>query len=304
MRSLIGWQGVGACLLLAGCSAAPRAPTDFSLARAAVVAGAAEPQITVDGPDGKGRAAAGGAGKGGGVGLLVAGLGCLPAGFLAPACFAMVAPAGLVVGAATGAAVAAHRADSAEEVEAKRELLRSVLIAPDPHSRLARNLATQAREVAGVDLPMADSASAADRPAWALRLVVAEFATAGSGSDVPYALQLSANVDVEQTGSAQHVFVKRYQATGATKLTTSQWALNTSDAARTEMDTLMRELAIQMVQDLAPADISRKKREDASRMIRDFVPAEPPRPAQQEVRSPPVVQRQCPGAPRGTPECP
>ena len=249
---------VAVSALVAGCSSTPRAPTDFSLARAAVVAVAGEPQLAVDGPGGKGSAAAKGAGAGGGLGLLIMGVACAGAGFLAPVCFATLVPTGIAVGAVGGAAVGAIRAENADDVEAKRVLLRSALSASDLNFGLRRSLVAQARDLADIDLQNGESTAATALQPWTLRLSVVELATVGSGADAPYALHLSADVDIDQTGGAPHVFAKRYQATSATKLTTSQWALNTSEAARAEMDTLLGALAAQIVQDLVPADKIRK----------------------------------------------
>jgi hypothetical protein len=261
VRGLRGWRAITTCLLVAGCASVPRLPTDFSLARTAVVAGAAEPQVAVDGPAGKGNAAAGGATKGGGIGLVFAGLACGASGPFAPLCIAALVPTGVVVGAVGGAAIAAYTADSAGEVEAKRMLLQSALAASNPQVRLVSHLGAQARELAGIDLQSGDSADAVVRQPWALRVAVAELATAGSGADVPYALQVSADVNIDKAGGSQHVFVKRYQATSARKLTTPQWALNAAEVARAELDSLLGELAVKMVQDLAPAGTRPKKRE-------------------------------------------
>ncbi len=251
---------VAVAALIAGCSSTPRVPTDFSLARASVVAVAGEPQVAVDGPGGKGSAVAKSAGAGGGLGLLITGIACAGAGFLAPVCFATLVPTGIAVGALGGAAVGAIRAENADEVDAKRVLLRSVLAASEPNFGLMRNLVEQARDLADIQIQKEESAGAAAMQPWTLRLSVVELATVGSGADAPYALHLSADLDVDQTGGAPRVFAKRYQATTTTKMTTSQWALNTSEAARAEMDMLLAALAVQIVQDLVPADKLRKPR--------------------------------------------
>ena len=69
---------------LAGCAGVPRMPAAFSLGDATLVSDSSEATVTIDGPAGKGGAAAAGAAKGGGAGFLIGGLACLGTGPLAP----------------------------------------------------------------------------------------------------------------------------------------------------------------------------------------------------------------------------
>ena len=231
---------------LAGCAGAPRMPAAFMLSDATLVSAATEATVTIDGPSGKGSAAAAGAAKGGGAGFLIGGLACLGAGPLAPLCLGTVVPASLAIGAATGAVFGAVRADSAENVAAKRMLLTSAM--SGAHIGLAAHVQRQLRQSSAIDLPLAQTPS--ERSEWTLQVTLTEIATVASGPDAPYTLHASARLEALQRGERKPVFVKQYDAPSAAAMSTAQWSANDGQAARQALDDMLASLAAQMVTDL------------------------------------------------------
>ena len=111
--------------------------------------------------------------------------------------------------------------------------------------------------VAGADALANPPASAsATPPVWQLKIALTELATLGSGSGVPYALKASATLDMQRAGQAQQAqppFVKHYQASTTTRMTTADWAAADSQAMRAALDLMTQDLATQIVKDLVPA---------------------------------------------------
>ncbi len=238
------------CLWATGCASVPQMPAEFDLGRAAIAQSAQAPALVLEGPDGKGRGAGAGAAKGGGLGFVIGGLACLGTGPFAALCLGTVVPAGIAVGAASGAVVGAVRAESAEDVQAKRSLLQTELATPAMRAQLGAALQQQSRELLPSALPLAGSNAAPTE--WTIQIAVTEVATVGSGPGVPYALLASARLAVLQRGQATPVFVNEYQAQTATSLTTPQWADSDAAPLRAALQDLSTKMATKMLADLAP----------------------------------------------------
>jgi hypothetical protein len=244
---------VAACALIAGCASTPRMPSELDLSRASLVAGAAEPSLALDGPSGKGAGAVTGAAKGGGVGFLVGGVACMGTGPFAPLCLSLMVPASTAIGAVSGAVVGAVRAESADDVAAKRSLLQAELAAPVNHARLATHFQKMSRDMLVVDWPLTPAGAGAAAPDWTVQIAMTELATVGAGADTPYALHASASLEVTRAGAAQPAFVKHYHALTADKLTTSAWQADDAKRIRAALDDMSAQLASKMVNDLKHA---------------------------------------------------
>ena len=237
-------------LLLAGCAGNPRLPSDLDLSQASIAAGAAETTLSLAGPSGKGVGAGKGAVKGGGIGLLIGGLACMGTGFLAPMCLAAVVPTTTAVGAVSGAVRGAVIAESAEDVDAKRNMLQAELEAPATRTRLVTQLQQKSRAALAVELPLADPDAAAAKPEWTLQVTVTELSTVGSRAGLPYGLHTWASLEVARAGETQPVFVKYYRAYSSEKYTTLEWQSNDAEPVRIALDRMSAALATKMVSDL------------------------------------------------------
>jgi hypothetical protein len=242
----------GVCLLATGCASVPQMPAEFDLGRASIAPSTQAPALALEGPDGKGRGAGVGAAKGGGLGFVIGGLACLGTGPFSALCLGTVVPAGMAVGAASGAVVGAVRAESADDVQAKRSLLQAELATPAVRMQLAAALQQQSRELLLPALPLAGGDAAAASTEWTLQIAVTEVATVGSGPGVPYALLASARLAVLQRGQTTPVFVNEYQAQTANSLTTPQWAESEGAPLRAALQDLSAKMAAKMLADLAP----------------------------------------------------
>jgi hypothetical protein len=244
------------CALATGCAATPRLPADFDIAAATIGADTAEPALVIDGPAGKGSGAAAGAAKGGGAGFLIGGLACMGAGPLAPLCLGLVVPTGMAVGAVSGAVVGAVRSDSAENVQAKRALLAALLRAPATDRGLAARMQQQLRDTLAAATPPGNTSAPVAQPEWALKIVMTELGTVGTGPDAPYALQATARLDALRASAAQPVFVKHYQASSALQLTTAGWSANDAQPALDALNGMLATLVTQMAGDMAGPGLS------------------------------------------------
>ena len=241
LRWPAAFVALAACL--AGCASGPQLPGDFRLAHSRIEPIAPDTRIVVDGPAGKGSAAAGGAAKGGGVGLAVGGLSCLAAGPLAPLCLAVVVPTTMVVGATSGAVISAVQAEGAAEVDAKRDMLRTALTAtalPDHFEREVRRLAT-----------LRAAAPSPSTPAWTVALALTEVATVGTGPDKPVALRIGARLVVHRQGEGEPVFQKDYRSPDSASRATSEWQADDQKRLRAALIELVDGLARTVVDDLA-----------------------------------------------------
>ncbi len=243
-----------AITLATGCATSvPKPPPEFSLRRAAVVAASAESPLVLDGAPGKGKSAAVGAVAGAGVSLTIGGLACLATGPLMPACFAAVAPAVAVTAAGT-AAYAGVTSDTAEDVQAKRDLLRAAMSAPAAHTRLAALVREQARVAAGAKYSPPTADAPEPRPDWNLLVTVTGLDTVGTGTDEPYALQVSADLELTLSQSEKPSFTKHYRAVSETKHTIAEWSANAGDPVQTALDGLLTKIASDMVAELMKND--------------------------------------------------
>jgi hypothetical protein len=237
------------CALMAGCAGTPRMPSELDLSRATLVAGTAEPLLALDGPSSKSAGAGRGAVAGGGVGFLGGGLACVGFGPLLPFCLSVVVPASIAFGAASGAVVGAVVAESADDVAAKRSLLRTELAAPVNHARLATHFQKMSRDMLAVDWSLTPAGASAAPADWTLQIAMTELATVGAGAHT-YALHASASLEVTRAGAAQPAFVNHYHALTADKLTTSGWQADDAKRVRAALDDMSAQLASKMVDDL------------------------------------------------------
>lgn len=234
-----------ACALLAGCATNAPLPPQFDVRQAAVMAEPTATVLSLDGPRSKGNGAVQGAAKGGGLGVVMGGMACMGTGFLAPLCLATVVPAGLGLGALTGAVVGAVTAESHEAVNHKRESLATELVQWQRRGSLAEALHHKVR-------PAAVSPSEPNSSVWQVKVALTELATVGSGPDAPYALQAAAKLQVQRAGHPQPLMIRQYHALTPTRLTAAQWGANASAPLREALDELQQRLVDQMVDDLHP----------------------------------------------------
>ncbi len=240
-----------ACAWVAGCAGIARMPADFELRHATLVTGTASPELSLDGPQSKGSGAATGAAKGGGMGFLIGGLACMGTGPLAPLCLATLVPAGLGIGALSGAAVGSITSESAEHIGVKRQLLAAELTRWMVRQPLAEQVQQKLQAAGSSPALSIEAAALPSSQRWQLNVALTELATIGNGPGVPFALQASATLEMARPGQPQPLFVKHYQATSANRMTTADWGANTALPLRTALDGLTQVLVAQMVNDLA-----------------------------------------------------
>ena len=154
--------GAALSVSITGCGSLPRTPGGFSPLQADITSTTGDVAIEIDGPSGKGTGAASGAAKGTGIGLLVGLLASASCGPLAGLCAGVVLPTTTTIGAVSGAAVGAVRADSAADVERKKRLLATELAASPYSNLLAEQLRQRVRERHDIALP--DETPAAATP--------------------------------------------------------------------------------------------------------------------------------------------
>jgi hypothetical protein len=236
------------CAFVAGCASVSQVPAELDLRQAAIVEAPSAPTLVLDGPSGKGSAAGAGAAKGVGIGFVLGGLACLGSGPLAAVCLAAMVPAGAAIGAASGAVVGAVRAEGADEVQAKRELLERELAAVPAPDRLATQLQQRLLEGLRVEVPIANAN--ATPPRWTLHVNTGEVGTSELESGATYALQASASLSVARSGDVQPVFVNQYRVASNAKLTTAEWSANGGAPARRALHELWAGLAKMMADDL------------------------------------------------------
>lgn len=233
---------------LAACATSkPGPPAEFSLARAKVVAADSAAPLVLEGAPGKGAAAAAGAAGGAAVVLTSGGLACLATGPFIPVCLAVMAPVAAVTAAGT-AAVGAIMADTSEDTQAKRDLLRAAMAPATAHGRLAQRVRELAR-ARQADNGSADVTAAPVRD-WNLLVTVSGFDTVGTGADKPYALRVSANLELHRSGSDKPSFARIYQASSETKYTIAEWGANEGERVRSALEGLLNKIASDMVADL------------------------------------------------------
>lgn len=246
---------VVACALFSGCASAPKVPKEFDVNRATVVAGAEDPSIVIDGVSGKGRGAATGGAIGAGTGLFLGTLTCVATGpFLFAPCMGIVVPSTTAAGAVGGAAGGALISESADDMAAKRGMLTEALNAPGANQRLVSLVEQKRLGAEAAASPAMEQVQTTAEPEWTLRIAMTELATVGSGSNAPYSLQATANLEMVRAGDAQPTFVKDFQAVSPMKMSTAEWRANNDEPVRTALDGLLAELATDMLNNLLPVE--------------------------------------------------
>lgn len=248
-------------LLATGCATRPPPPTDLDFKRAGIVVAPVDPALSLNGPSGKGAGAGRGAAVGGGAGFAVGLVACLPAGIFIPLCLAAVVPAATVLGVASGATVGAVRADSAETVATKLDLLKAELVATPYQTLLAEHLRAQAAERFSLDLPMLDatgaaaldSSQSATSPAareWLIEVALTDVSADGSAPDKPYALWVETRLRLRHPGAPGVVYETSGDLISEASLTTAEWSANGGEALHLALDKSLRRLADMMLSDL------------------------------------------------------
>lgn len=234
------WLAILAAGLLAGCGSTPqRWPQAFDLAAAQISAAPAMPEIVLDGAASKaggvGQAALKGAGWGLAIGLLMAPVSA--GGSMIGGIGAATVGAATVAGGASGTAVGAMTAENATEIQAKRELLTQASAARSDAQWMADELgqAARARSKAG---PLAQ---------WQILVSLAEVATEGSGRDNPFALRLSARLEIHRSDGAQPGSPLVFAATSSTRLTTDGWGADAAAPLHAALDECRRSIVAQVL---------------------------------------------------------
>ena len=179
------------------------------------------------------------------VGFLLGGLACMGTGPLAPLCLGTLVPASTVVGAASGAAVAAVRSESAADIAQQRAALDEArAVRPGLSARLVALLQQSSGPPPTAALPA---------PEWQVQVDVTELAAPASGPSAPYALRIAATLTLRHAGIAYPVYVKRYEAASATSLTSEAWRANAAETLQGTVSELLAKLAAVMVGDLSKA---------------------------------------------------
>jgi hypothetical protein len=141
-------------------------------------------------------------------------------------------------------------AESAGDVDARRNMLQAELGAPATRTRLVTQLQRKARDTLAVELPLADPDAAAAKPEWTLHVTVTELSTVGGRPGSPYGLHTWASLEVARAGDSQPVFVNYYRAYSTEKYTTPEWKSNDAEPVRIALDHMSAAMASKMVSDL------------------------------------------------------
>ncbi len=229
-----------AAVLMAACASTPQAPR---LAIGQLQAEVQSSGIKLETLEtaGRGRNAATGAARGGGIGLTWGALACAATGPMVGLCLATVVPTSLALGATLGATVGAIRGEDADSLAAKRQLLGDMAQAA-PHWPLAAQWRALSAEAE------APAAAAATDTAWTLRLSWTSLNTVGRGQ--PHALGMGLRAELLKPGSHEATWSKDYAATGTLRQDTAAWAEAQAAAAHQELRQLSQSLLLQLVADL------------------------------------------------------
>lgn len=278
-----------AIALTTGCASSPER-SNVDLRSAKVVASASDEPIVPPGAPGKGTAAVAGAAAGVAVGVALGVLPCLAMGPFAVACISALGPAIAVTSAGT-AVVAAAYSDTAEDMAAKRELLRAALPLPkEAHARLGTDLtsaigASLGLQAAAASAPVAPGAQRNGSPRWEIRVAVKSVDSAEPGADVPFALGIAAQAEVRDLSSpvvsdpseylrpAEAALAREkgieavkpargalYHVRTDTRLTLAQWSADGGAPVRAAVDAAFKQIALSMASDLIYGDFSKRAR--------------------------------------------
>lgn len=207
----------------AGCASTGNRPADLDLRHARIVAMAAPPSLVVSGySGGKSTGAAIGVGAGVGYGALAGAAACLATGPFLPLCLAVVLPTTTGVGAVTGGAVGAARAESAEAIEVKTQALSGALALDAYQEQLGREVEALRRASGGVDPGTGTEGD------WIVEVGVTEVATRGSAE---FSLRLVTTLRAHRPGSAM-AWETRQEVTSVTELPLTQWLADDASALR------------------------------------------------------------------------
>ena len=235
-----------ASALAAACTSTPTLPGDFELKRATLAAGATNTLLVLDGPGSRSGNMGSSALKGSGIGFVLGGLACIGTGPLAPLCLGTLVPASTVVGAASGAAVAAVRSESAADIAQQRAALDEALAV---HPGLSARLTALLQQSSGPPPP----AAALPAPEWQVQVDVTELAAPASGPSAPYALRLAATLTLRRAGIVDPVYLKSYEVASTTALTSEAWRTNAAEPLQGAVNEMLARLAAMMKGDMPKA---------------------------------------------------
>jgi len=245
------WIGALAAVLVGGCGTAPPGPPpSFDLAAAELAATADAPAVVLDGPSSKaggvGRSMAKGAGWGLALGLILAPATAGASMFGAVAAVAN-GVAAVVVGAAGGAVVGAMSAESAAELDAKRNLLASTHAGRPQAPQLVDELTRAAGAHAQPALPRS----------WLMQAKLVEIASEGSGRGTPFSVRLSVRVEIRRFGDPMPAAERVFDATSSMRRTTEAWSADDAAPLHAALDECRRSLVGQILAWAQPADPGR-----------------------------------------------
>jgi hypothetical protein len=233
------------CCAVAGCAVVPN---DVDLGRAEIVSGTAATRFVVNGAS-AGRGAGAGAASGAGGGALAGAALCAATGPWFPACMIVVVSSGAGIGAGVGAGIGANVKGTAEERQAKADLLASELAAGSYASALIEHLRREARE-RHIDLALAGDAAAgaAASPPWRIEISLLQVATEGKER---FEFQVEAGMRVLRPDGRGAAYERVFSESGDNELAMSQWTANDAEAVKREIDKIMQVLAHRMLRELA-----------------------------------------------------
>ena len=240
------------CALFASCVSTPKPkiPPEFDLGSANIIQDIDPTIIDIDGPTSKGAGAAGGAAGCGGAAFAQTAPACVFTGPLLPFCFLMVVLPATTLSAGTCAAIGAIVSESAEDVEAKRSMLADAVTSLDPNQQLVPLLQQKLLEAFSIEPQISNNESYAKDLGWRIRIVMPRFSTFGFGTNKPFFLRTSANLEILRGDYQEPVFVKSYESTSDLKMSMAEWRENNDEQVRMTLSGLLVKISSEMLNDL------------------------------------------------------
>ena len=252
MKMICALSLVIVCVHVVGCisTPTPKIPQEFDLNYSSIVEDIAPTIIEIDGPADKGSGAAEGATQCGGEAFAQTAPACVILGPLFPICFMIVVLPATTLSAGTCAAIGAIVSENAEDVDAKRSMLADALTSLDPDQQLVPLLQQKVLEALSTGPQHSNNEPSTAYLGWRIRIAKTKFSTFGFGTNKPFFLRASADLEILRGDDQDPVFVKSYQFTSASKMSMDEWRVNNDEPVRTTLRDLLVKISSEMSSDV------------------------------------------------------
>jgi hypothetical protein len=152
--------------------------------------------------------------------------------------------------AGTCAAIGAIVSENAEDVDAKRSMLADALTSLDPDQQLVPLLQQKLIEAFSTGSQPSNNEPKITDTGWQIRIAKTKFSTFGFGTNKPFFLRASADLEILRGSDQDPVFVKSYQFTSASKMSMDEWRVNNDEPVRTTLRDLLVKISSEMSSDV------------------------------------------------------